>query len=749
MKIPELLSPAGTPEAFCAALDGGADAIYFGVSGFNARANARNFTLDEMRRAIYLGHTVGVKSYVTLNTLLYDREYSLLLKTAEEVFRSGADAVIVADLGAAMQIKKYIPELPLHASTQCSAHNLEAGRVLSRMGFSRFVPARELSLEDIRHITKDSPIETEIFVHGALCVSHSGQCLFSSAVGGRSGNRGECAQPCRMKYRLVCTDGSRGEPREICNGYPLSLKDLTLCRHIRKIIDADVDSLKIEGRMKSPYYVREVTTVFRDLLDSQRDADEGELGRLREIFSRGGFTDGYFMSGAKSVSTVFSVSEMSGIRTSADKIAARQMSAGTALSQRSGDKPRSQKRAQSDTANQEDTESTFEFRTSRRRGIDAKLFLDAGEPMKMILTAQSDGESVSAASLGAIVRTAQNAPLSADSVRKNAAKFGNTLFFAKTLDIRLGENVFAAASELNQLRRDAVSELEEKLNEKYARRKTFTMETGKDAERISRKKAEAQSEKIRSARFLRMSQIDSSSAEYFGVRFLPFSEFSSPQRAGDAARVSNGIVIPPVIFDSEWNLAERVLENAQLAGIKYALVSNISQFGLAERYGFSALADFRLNIASCAAADAVRRIGRDCGIILSAETTLSQIRDICASFPNAAAIVYGRLPIMLTERCILRGNAAPSANCSICEGKSYRLTDRTSAEFPIVREWQHRNVILNSCPVWMADRMDAVFNTGIRHTHFIFTTESAADVDRVTDAYEARLGPSSRVRRIK
>ena len=223
---PELLSPAGSPSALRAAIDGGADAVYFAMPEFNARINADNFTPDSFAEGVELCHISGVRSYVTLNTQIYDRERADFLRTAERAYLAGVDAAIVGDLGAAKLLREYIPGLTLHASTQLSGHSAESGRVLSELGFTRMVCAREMPLEDIKRFTENSPIEAEIFIHGALCVCHSGQCLFSSLVGGRSGNRGLCAQPCRLPYKVP-----NGR-----NRYPLSLKDVSLASHIPEII---------------------------------------------------------------------------------------------------------------------------------------------------------------------------------------------------------------------------------------------------------------------------------------------------------------------------------------------------------------------------------------------------------------------------------------------------------------------------------------------------------------------------------
>ena len=275
-KLPELLAPAGSFEALTAAISGGADAIYIGGKSFGARAYAKNFDIEEIKRAAELCHIHGVKLYATVNTLVFDRELYDLSDYVYELYCAGVDALICADLGAIAEIRRRVPDMPIHASTQMCVHNTAGADAAQALGCERVVVARELSEEDIRTVVEKSKAEVEVFLHGALCVCHSGQCLMSSLVGGRSGNRGECAQPCRLPYG---------------KGYPLSLKDLSLASHIKSLIDRVVASLKIEGRMKSPSYVYRVTKIYRTLLNEAREADKKEEEELKKVFSRGGFTD--------------------------------------------------------------------------------------------------------------------------------------------------------------------------------------------------------------------------------------------------------------------------------------------------------------------------------------------------------------------------------------------------------------------------------------------------------------------------
>ncbi len=279
MSLPELLAPAGSFEAAKAALKAGADAIYVGGRMLNARMNAENLTDEQLEQCVTLCHKKGVRLYVTINTAVLDKELKDAVSYLDFLYKIGVDALILSDLGLASLIKERYPNMELHASTQASGTNAESAKAFARLGFSRMVCARELSQSEIKTLCKDSPIEIEQFVHGAICVSQSGQCLASAVMGGRSGNRGVCAQPCRMKY-----NGS----------YPISLKDICLANHIPELISSGVASLKIEGRMKSPAYVYTVVSTYRKLLDEARNASKAEISTLEAVFSRGGFTDGYY-----------------------------------------------------------------------------------------------------------------------------------------------------------------------------------------------------------------------------------------------------------------------------------------------------------------------------------------------------------------------------------------------------------------------------------------------------------------------
>ena len=459
--LPELLSPAGSPAALEAAIEGGADAVYFGGSAFNARMFAENFDGDILRGAIKTAHAYGVRCYITLNTLVTDREIGDALRTAAGYYDAGADALIVADTGLAAAIHREIPGMELHASTQASGHNIEAAERLAGLGFSRMVMAREATLGDIRAFTEKSGIELEVFIHGALCVCHSGQCLFSSMVGGRSGNRGECAQPCRLPYTV------KGK-----QAYPLSLRDLCLASYVPELIGAGVSSLKIEGRMKPPEYVLAVTRVWRRLLDERRAATEEEKEYLASVFSRGGsFTDGYFTGRIGH--------SMLGVRTDSDKDSTRKLAPFEGL--------------------------------ARKVPLDIKTVFGKDRPSLLIL---SDGRK-SVTVTGDIPFEAKTAPMTEEGYLKSLAKLGGTPYSLGKAEISCDAGLMMPVSRLNALRRAGLEALE-KCGERQERADIsgYSLPLPKD-ERADEK----------TARFLSPEKVTDAAREYFDRIYLPLDRY--------------------------------------------------------------------------------------------------------------------------------------------------------------------------------------------------------------------------------
>lgn len=680
--LPELLSPAGSPEAFEAAIDGGADAIYVGGASFNARINAKNFGEADLAAAIGLAHTYGVKVYQTVNIMVHGRELSELLQAAERSADAGIDAFIVSDLGAASLLHKYLPSVPLHGSTQMSVHNADGAKLLASRGFTRVVPARELSCGDIRTLVEENPLEVEIFIHGAMCVSHSGQCLFSSLVGGRSGNRGLCAQPCRLPY---AAEG------KACNKYPLSLKDMSLASHVREIIDSGVSSLKIEGRMKSPEYVRGVTRIWRALLDEGRDADRCDMERLSELFSRGGFSDGYYTShvGRK----------MLGVRSEEDKQASREV-------------------------------EKFQ-KIERKIPIRMRVELAENTPSKLTLVCRDKEVAVT----GEIPQIAINAPIDEANVRKCMMKLGDSCFSAEDIQVNIAGRLMMPVSQMNALRRAGVEALNEALaglpNDAAARTEYMPP-------LVSEPVLKPRSERV--GRFLQARQITEKAREFFDVCLLPLEEYV---KGGEKA---DGFVMPAIVFDSEMTDVRGLLESARELGAKYAVVSNIGQIELLKQVVPDALriADFRFNLANNESMHCLEELGFDSAVV-SAELTLPQIRDLKGA---KAAIVYGRIPLMTLEKCAIKELYGDKDACRICAHNEAQMTDRRGFTFPIVRERCHRNIVLNSLPTQMSDREQDLKAAGITDRHFLFTVESPAEVDSVIDDYRLGRSPAGKVRRI-
>ncbi len=669
LPLPELLCPAGSPEALDAAIEGGADAVYLGASLFNARMNAHNFGGDALRSAVLRAHSYGVKVYLTLNTLIFDRETEDFIACAREAASIGIDAVIVADLGAAAILRRVLPTLELHASTQMALHNSLSLPLLFERGFRRAVIARETPQRDVFSVVSASPMEIEAFVHGALCVSHSGQCLFSSLVGGRSGNRGECAQPCRLPYS---TSGERAQ-----NSYPLSLKDLSLAAHIPALIRSGVSSLKIEGRMKSPEYVRDTARIFRRLLDERRAATPEEMKELSSIFSRSGLTDGYW--------TEKIGHGMLGIRSALDVESTRAL-------------------------------SPFD-RITRRVPISLFATMKKDEPISLTVSDGKDSVTV----YGDVPEAARTAPITRESLERSLSKLGATVYTARSFDASVDDGLMLPVSHLNDLRRRAIAAWE-------ARRAPVSHPMHPY---VPNKPTEARLP-LRSAAFREGAQITPEARAFFDRIYLPLFQSNAD---------CDGVILPPVIFDHEIPTVKEALLRARERNVRYALLGNLGHLPLATEAGLIPVGDFRLNITNSETVAALEELGIRASI-LSPELTLARARDLGG---NTALTVYGRIPLMTLEKCAIK----ELADCNACNSSVVRLTDRRGVSFPILREWEHRNVICNSLPTSMSDRPDELRALRLDAQHFIFTVESRDEVNEVVSAFLAGRALPYPVRRIK
>ena len=545
--LPELLAPAGSMEALYAAVQGGADAVYLGGKSFGARAFAKNFDAEAMKEAVRYCHIHGVRVYVTVNTLVYEREMQTWLAYCRSLYAMGVDALIVTDLGGISLLRKYLPDMELHASTQMGIHNSEGVAAAAALGLRRAVVARECSLADLSLMAERAPLELEVFLHGALCVCHSGQCLFSSLVGGRSGNRGECAQPCRLPY---------GEGK-----YPLSLKDLSLATHITELIGAGVSSLKIEGRMKSADYVFGVTRIYRRLLDERRSATVAEQKELDALFSRGGFTDGYFTG---------RLGAMTGVRSEEQKAESR-------AAQR------------------------IAF-TKKSLAVSAEAELLLGKPSRLTLIAPQGRVTVWGDSPAEAIR----APLDEAEVKERLSKMGGTdLSLApEDISLTLDEGINLSPAAINALRRAAVAAL------------TGTEREAPDLPSLEGPRVMPQ-KPLTTAVFYDPAVLYSLTKEEkdtFDIRFVPLLYYKD--FPGEA-----GVSLPPVIMERETEEVQALLCAAAERGARWGLVSNLSHFSLCRRAGLIPIGDFRMNACNPYTAEVLRALGAErslCSLELTA-----------------------------------------------------------------------------------------------------------------------------------
>ncbi len=653
-KLPELLAPAGDLECLIAAVRGGADAVYIGGKMFSARAYAKNFDTDEIGRAVSYCHLHGVKLYVTMNVQVYDNELEDAVSFAKELYSAGVDALIIADFGLIRRIRRELPDFELHASTQMSVHNSAGADEAYKLGCTRVVLARELSGKNIKTVTEKCLAETEVFLHGALCVCHSGQCLFSSMIGGRSGNRGECAQPCRLPYN----DGK----------YILSLNDLSLAKHIAELIESGTASLKIEGRMKTPEYVYTVTSIYRRLLDKGRNSDKREDRALAMAFSRSGFTDGYFVGDT--------FRPMTGIRTDEEK---------------------------QQTKSLEKIELSYD-----KVEVKASAVMKLGQPSSMTLsyknTEKNGKRSVTV--YGEIPSEAINAPLNEIQVKQRLCKMGNTFLSLSENDIELelDSGVNLSPGNINALRRLAAERFED-----FGRELPDSVPSEMRAEERCAKSA------MSSALFFRSSVLKNCDTDGLDIVYVPLTDHI------DCKEKANGVYIPPVIMEDETDEIKAMLNRAYANGARYALVGNISHICMAREAGLVPMGDFRLNVFNKSSRYALLDMGLD-DITVSVELTPRQASDV-----GNRAVVYGRIPLMITERCFMKDNFG----CERC-GKCH-MTDRKGVKFPMMREYRHRNIIFNSAVTYMGDRQSEIARLS---RHFIFTDENERDVSAVLSSFK-------------
>ncbi len=661
MRKIELLAPAGGAEALRAAVQNGADAVYLGEKSFSARQSADNFGTDELKNGVRYAHERGTAVYLAMNTLVNKNELALFEKGIETAADCGVDALIVQDFGCAEMVRRICPELPIHASTQMSAHNEKDVEYLLKRGFSRVVLARELQMEEIEKIYKNTRASLEVFVHGALCVCVSGQCLMSSFIGGRSGNRGRCAQPCRQLYSA---EGKKG--------YFLSPRDLCLIDELDALKNAGVDSLKIEGRMKSPEYVATVTGIYRKYLDNPTKVTQEDIKELERIFVRGdGFTKAYFAH--------VNTPEMMNYSISNDGI-----------------------------SNRSDKEIIKKAQFTYREGAENKKVpvtgyfrMKADEETMLVL---SDGTN-SAAAYGEVPEVALNRPLDDAMINERLGKMGQTPFVLDFLECDIDTNLTMSAKALNALRRDCSD---------------FLLQMRGEVEKKKVGKFEyAYPKRERDGYKIAVSIIDKKQLEgcdEADLVYMPLDVFEKVEKK------DNYIVeLPKVTYN-----VKAYIDRLKKCGVKKV---SASTYGMAKALceeGFECIGNYGLNVFNAVSACEYKKEGIG-HITLSPELNAEEIRGITDKTDAVCEVLaYGRQMMMTTRACIIKG---VRKRCD-CES-ALKLTDKTGAGFLVYSDKnEHINTIYNTAVTFMADKKKVLESLGVDVVRLVFVDEAK---DKIAD----------------
>ena len=680
----ELLSPAGSFEALRAAVQNGAGAVYLGWGEFNARRSAKNFSDEEFADALAYCHARGTRVFLTLNTLITDRELPKAMETAIAACRLGVDSILVQDWGLFDIIRKSLPDQPIHASTQMSVFTSGGAIEAAADGCERVVIARECSSEETAAICKACPVEVEAFVHGALCMCYSGQCAMSALIGGRSGNRGRCAQPCRLPY---------GFDEAAKKQYPLSLKDSCMADYLAEMAEMGVNCLKLEGRMKRPEYVAVISRIYSTLLEEGRKPTAAEKAELEQAFSRSGFTDWYW-----------------------------QGKHGTGMF---GTRPEN---APDPKALFDEARTSYEKDDRRTVAVDLYGSITAGAPCSLTAV-DSNGNCVTVE--GPVPEAARNRSLSAEDVADRLCKTGGTVFRAETVDVQVDDGLSLPASAINALRRDALNALHD---------------------------ARIAVPERRELPFPELPDTDCSAAvPSYTVSVSTFEQITSDLLACNPVRVDipleelaevsalpafNGTwcaILPRVWKDRDEPLLRKWVTHAKTLGVSTVLVGNIGHFSLVRDMDFVLMGDHGMNVFNSYALSYLKDKGL-AAACASFELRFAQIRDLKKVIP-VEVIVYGRLPLMITENCLVQngmgckldrnGPAVPkNAPCRM----GHTLQDRMGAAFPLLPAYGHRTEIQNSRVLWLADRPEWK-RIGITYARLRFTTESPAECVEVFRRY--------------
>lgn len=723
MKELELLAPAGSLKTLKAVIHAGADAVYLGGSMFGARAYANNFNEEELLEAIRFGHIHGRKIILAVNTLLKEYELGQLYDYLHPYYEAGLDAVIVQDMGVMEFIKTHFPNLPIHTSTQMTITNVEGARLLKEQGVERVVTAREMSLEEIQRIHDEVGVELESFIHGALCYCYSGQCLFSSIIGGRSGNRGRCAQPCRLSYEVLQGEksltGHHATPI-------LSLKDMCTLPFLYELADHGVYSFKIEGRMKTPEYAAGVVSIYRKYMDSYLDGsripvEKKDIRALLELGNRGGFTNGYYYHHNDS-------DMLSGESASHNK---------------------------SEGVLQDNIRREY-VDTELKEKIKGKLILNKECPAKI----EVQYGKIKVSYQGDMVLVAQNRPLTKEVVTEKITKTGNTPFVFENLEVTMDDDIFMPVNQLNQLRRGALEALEEVLLKPYERTLPELVETS-SAETDRQTTGNAIKEKQISGQSLSQTSGQQSAGSSTEVRVLIEDAEQLPavlkadfvdtvyldcmlytrenllrKLSEDIDRVhasgKKAFYVFPFIFRQQTSLFyEKIMPELKKLPLDGIMVRSLDEIAFIKEWGnenWQMVSDSNLYTYSNEAAEYFYRLGM---IQDTIPVELNRKEILRRENSRSEMIIYGRLPLMITAQCIHKN----TLGC-MHQHKVLNLKDRYSVHFPVKNFCSEcYNVIYNSLPVCLFKEDVTVKKIAPAAVRLSFTTETEEETEQILTIY--------------
>lgn len=723
MKELELLAPAGSLKTLKAVIHAGADAVYLGGSMFGARAYANNFNEEELLEAIRFGHIHGRKIILAVNTLLKEYELGQLYDYLRPYYEAGVDAVIVQDMGVMEFIKTHFPNLPIHTSTQMTITNVEGARLLKEQGVERVVTAREMSLEEIQRIHDEVGVELESFIHGALCYCYSGQCLFSSIIGGRSGNRGRCAQPCRLSYEVLQGEksltGHHATPI-------LSLKDMCTLPFLYELADHGVYSFKIEGRMKTPEYAAGVVSIYRKYMDSYLDGsripvEKKDIRALLELGNRGGFTNGYYYHHNDS-------DMLSGESASHNK---------------------------SEGVLQDNIRREY-VDTELKEKIKGKLILNKECPAKI----EVQYGKIKVSYQGDMVLVAQNRPLTKEVVTEKITKTGNTPFVFENLEVTMDDDIFMPVNQLNQLRRGALEALEEVLLKPYERTLPELVETS-SAETDRQTTGNAIKEKQISGQSLSQTSGQQSAGSSTEVRVLIEDAEQLPavlkadfvdtvyldcmlytrenllrKLSEDIDRVhasgKKAFYVFPFIFRQQTSLFyEKIMPELKKLPLDGIMVRSLDEIAFIKEWGnenWQMVSDSNLYTYSNEAAEYFYRLGM---IQDTIPVELNRKEILRRENSRSEMIIYGRLPLMITAQCIHKN----TLGC-MHQHKVLNLKDRYSVHFPVKNFCSEcYNVIYNSLPVCLFKEDVTVKKIAPAAVRLSFTTETEEETEQILTIY--------------